>query len=259
MRIRSLIDVTDNPNFISGIHNYCDRWCERCSFTSRCRVYAAEEADPDIDPASRDISNAAFWQKIASILKEAQEMISAWAEENGVDLSPALLAEVGEQQDKLREEAENHPLARAAEEYALTVNQWFESFEQMEVFSDTSAAPDENGPDDDINDYVEVIRWYQFFIPAKMIRGLLSRVDEDDYLDDADSRDSDGSVKAALIAMDRSIGAWKLVGEFCRESADSIQKFLLALEKLRLGAEEEFPLARDFIRPGFDEYLDRLH
>jgi hypothetical protein len=139
------------------------------------------------------------------------------------------------------------------------VNQWFESFQQLEVFSDTLAVADENGPDEDINDYLEVIRWYQFFIVAKMIRGLLSRVDEDDYLDDAEARDSDGSVKAALIAMDRSIGAWKLIGEFCRERADSIQKFLLALEKLRLGAEEEFPLARDFIRPGFDEYLDRLH
>ncbi len=78
-------DLADNPNLISGIHNYCDRWCERCRFTARCAVYAAEEADPDNDPSSRDINNAAFWQKLTSIFKETQEMIAEWAEENGVD------------------------------------------------------------------------------------------------------------------------------------------------------------------------------
>jgi hypothetical protein len=59
-------------------------------------VYAAEEADPDNDPSSRDINNAAFWQKLSSIFKETLEMISEWAEENGVDLSEEALAPLGE-------------------------------------------------------------------------------------------------------------------------------------------------------------------
>lgn len=28
--------------FIIGIHDYCDRWCERCAFTHRCRQFADE-------------------------------------------------------------------------------------------------------------------------------------------------------------------------------------------------------------------------
>jgi hypothetical protein len=32
------MDVRDG--FIVGIDNYCDRWCETCAFTSRCRVFA---------------------------------------------------------------------------------------------------------------------------------------------------------------------------------------------------------------------------
>ena len=33
---------------IAGIFNYCDRWCERCSFTSRCSIYEDESAfDPE--------------------------------------------------------------------------------------------------------------------------------------------------------------------------------------------------------------------
>ncbi len=32
----------DEHGFIPGIHNYCDRWCERCPFSSRCRAFAIE-------------------------------------------------------------------------------------------------------------------------------------------------------------------------------------------------------------------------
>jgi hypothetical protein len=187
-------------------------------------------------------------------------MISEWAEENGVDLSPNVLVEVKEQKDRQRGQARTNPLARAAEEYARAVSQWFEKeFPQMEVFSDGASELDGSREFDEENDYIEVIRWYQFFIAAKTIRGLLSRVDEDEYLADEDSRDSDGSIKVALIAIDRSLSAWKLMGELRRENPDSIHKILLDLEKLRLSVEREFPRARDFIRPGFDENLDMLH
>jgi len=44
------------------------------------------------------------------------------------------------------------------------------------------------------------------------------------------------------------------------ENADSSHGLLFQLEKLRYSAEREFPNARDFIRPGFDEpTLDLLH
>lgn len=252
MRMKDISQLAKNPNLISGIYNYCDRWCERCPFTARCLVYATEEADPDNDSASRDISNAAFWQKLASIFQETKEMIPEWVVENRVDLSPSALAEAKEQKD--------HPLARAAEEYARAVSQWFEKeFPQMEVFSDAAEADKTIGFDEDAKDYVEVISWYQYFIAAKTIRGILSRGDEDKHLAEEDPRDSDGSIKAALIAIDRSLSAWKLMGELRRENSDSINKLLLDLEKLRLGTEIEFPRARDFIRPGFDENLDVLH
>lgn len=259
MRFKALVD---NPNFISGIHNYCDRWCERCHFTARCAVYAAEEADPDNDPSSRDINNAAFWQKLGSIFKEANEMIAEWAEENGVDLSEEALAPIGELQEKQRRITRKHPLAKAAEKYAFDVSEWFEKeFRPLEVNSDIQPGSEDSvQTEDDVNDYVEVVRWYQFFIAAKLIRGLTSRIDEDDYLAKDDPRDSDGSAKAALIAIDRSISAWKLISEVQPENADSIHRLLFQLEKMRSGAEAEFPNARDFIRPGFDEpTLDLLH
>jgi len=260
MRMNDITELAENPNLISGIHNYCDRWCERCPFTARCLVYATEVADSDNDPGSYDISNAAFWQKLAAIFEKTKGMISVWAEENGVALSPGALAEVKDQKDRCRGKARNHSLSRAAEEYARAVSHWFEKdFPRMEVFGDAAPEADGRPEFDEENDCAEVIRWYQFFIAAKTIRGLLSRADEDEDLAEEDSRDSEGSIKVALIAIDRSISAWKLMGELRPENSDSIHRLLLDLEKLRLSAEREFPRARDFIRPGFDENLDILH
>jgi hypothetical protein len=33
-----------DPNHITGIYNYCDRWCERCSFTARCLNYMLKDS-----------------------------------------------------------------------------------------------------------------------------------------------------------------------------------------------------------------------
>src|SRR2546430_15716919 len=82
-----LMELAGNSEFISGIYNYCDRWCERCQFTSRCFLYATEQADSDLDdPEVRDIRNEKFWTKLQSIFKNTAEMISQWAAEAGIDL-----------------------------------------------------------------------------------------------------------------------------------------------------------------------------
>jgi len=255
MDMKDLIDLADNSDFISGIYNYCDRWCERCPFTAHCLVYATEKEDDDDNPESRDIRNDAFWQKLESIFKQTQEMITAWAEESGVDLS-AVDADLAIQEHHLdRENARNHELAVAAENYAWQVNEWFEEELGMQT-SDDSGAPVDEGRSEDANieDATEVIRWYQFQIAAKTVRALMSRGDHESEDDEKIStKDSDGSAKVALIATDRSISAWRIMQLSFPDKADSIVPLLLALERLRQGIEQAFPKGRDFIRPGFDE------
>jgi hypothetical protein len=70
-----------------------------------------------------------------------------------------------------------------------------------------------------------------------------------------DAKDSDGSAKVSLMAIDRSVSAWRLIQMCLPERADSIKPIILDLERLRQKAEKRFPEARDFIRPGFDEVL----
>src|SRR6266550_5370152 len=115
MHKKDLIELAGNPNFISGIYNYCDRWCERCPFTSRCLVYASEKEDEENDPESRDINNAAFWQKLTSIFEQTREMITDWAKENGVDLEALDTEAAMKEHDRELKDAKTHDLTVAAE------------------------------------------------------------------------------------------------------------------------------------------------
>ena len=257
---KDLIELADNPEFISGIYNYCDRWCERCPFTSRCLVYATEKEDEDEDPASRDIRNAAFWHKLASIFEQTREMITMWAEETGVDLQDVDAdAAIEEHRNELKD-ARNDELAMAAEKYAWEVKKWFEEELAMQTSDDSGASATETGDEHgSIEDAMEVIRWYQFQIAAKTVRALMSRGDEEDETNEGVStRDSDGSAKVALIATDRSLSAWRLMLFSFPDKADSIVPLLMSLERLRQSTERAFPNAGSFIRPGFDEVPDAL-
>ncbi len=49
--------------FVKSIFNYCDRWCERCHLTSRCRVFAQERSEFP-DTAALDLANEEFWRSL---------------------------------------------------------------------------------------------------------------------------------------------------------------------------------------------------
>jgi hypothetical protein len=271
-----LRELAANPDFVSGIYNYCDRWCERCAFTSRCFLYATEKADPELDnPEVHDINNAKFWQKLETIFRETRVMIQEWAEEAGVDLE----ADVNTQRDEARWDAKEHELSLAAQNYSELVHNWFEQEFAVEqsVHDDTTGSPVNVEDDIDVTDAIEVIRWYQYFIAAKTHRAVMgledrSETDElpdagifsDEDLQDEDvflrasAYDSDGSAKIALIAIDRSSNAWRAMLGWWPEKKESIGPMLLNLEKLRRGLEQTFPKARDFTRPGFDESISNF-
>ncbi|MFS8084818.1 MAG: hypothetical protein ACMG6H_04255 [Acidobacteriota bacterium] len=287
MHRKDLKELAGDPNFISGIYNYCDRWCERCPFTARCLVYATEKADEELgDPDTHDINNEKFWRKLEGIFRETRELIREWAEEAGVDLDAAEAEAAQAEHEQERDEAKQHQLSEWARDYTQMVQRWFEGEFAVEqnVHDDLTGKSRNAGDDINVSDAIEVIRWYQFFIAAKVYRALMgiergtasddSAGDEifEDLefdLDEADDSaeetdltealaeaaggDSDGSAKIALISIDRSLSAWRVMQSSFAEKTDTIMPMLLELERLRRGMEQLFPQARDFIRPGFDE------
>jgi hypothetical protein len=239
MRRRTLTELANNPDLISGIYNYCDRWCERCPLTSRCLVYATEQEDND-SPENRDVRNEQFWRKLSAIFQETREMIVDWAQNAGVDFN-SFAQEDEVRCKRKRQLIYNNPLTKAGKKYANAASDWFREFDQtVEV--------------NDVEDAREVIQWYQYQIAVKTMRALSGRKEELEDPEIADfPRDSDGSAKVALIGIDRSIAAWRMMQLSSPDSVESIVPLILQLERLRQRVEKSFPQARDFVRPGFDE------
>lgn len=256
MQRRSLTELASNPDLISGIYNYCDRWCERCPLTSRCLVYATETEDDD-STQTHDLTNEAFWRKLSNVFQETRDMIAEWAREAGIDLNKAEDEDDPVQRKRRRQQVDNHPLARAGKKYANDASDWFREVDQTIEISDLRSPPEsERESSEQWEDAREVIQWYQYQIAVKTMRALSGRLEEQETTDFVGSgNDSDGSAKVALIGIDRSIAAWRLVQLALPEREVSIVPLILQLERLRHRIEKTFPYAREFVRPGFDEIL----
>jgi len=263
MQRRSLTELASNPDLISGIYNYCDRWCERCPLTSRCLVYATENEDDD-SLQTHDVTNDAFWRRLGTIFQETRDMIAEWAREAGIDLNKAEEEDDPAQRKKRRQQVDNHPLARAGKTYANDASDWFRELDQIVEVSDQRATESDLEHTERLEDAREVIQWYQYQIAVKTMRALSARIDEREAdLEELRDRpemaefpkDSDGSAKVALIGIDRSIAGWRLMQLSLPEREVSIVPLILQLERLRQRIEKNFPEAREFVRPGFDEIL----
>jgi hypothetical protein len=259
-------DASDNnsekTSHISGIYNYCDRWCERCPFTSRCLNFEmSEEKFGDLENA--DITNEVFWQRLSETFAETLSMLKEMAAEKGIDLDSIELEDEDNFKRRFEDPAVVHIISHMAQSYITMVNEWFDS--NVYIFEDdhpelkaTAAADSAQSPPDEdtitLIDSVEVIRWYQHQMYVKLRRALHSFHDEetDDELDGY-PKDSDGSAKVSLIGMDRSISAWGKIITYFPDEEEGILGLIAHLERLRRRTETEFPDARAFVRPGFDE------
>jgi hypothetical protein len=105
-----------------------------------------------------------------------------------------------------------------------------------------------------LGDCEEVIRWYLFFIDAKLQRALHGKMEGESWQEENGyQKDSDGSARTAIIGIERSIGAWIRLYELMPSSEDVALKALSQLNQLKQKAVEEFPHAMNFKRPGFDD------
>ena len=235
-----------HERFIAGIYNYCDRWCGRCPQTSRCLNFAISEEEFS-DSEARDIRNEAFWKKLSEILRETLELLGESAKKWGIDLETLGSIEDTENVKAKDVAVENHLLCRAAKRYSGWAEDWFRGRETL--FFEIAAAAREGVS---LEEAIEVIRWYQYFICAKVMRAVRGNIEEKEERCDEFASDSDGSAKIALIGIDRSIAAWAAIEHYITDSDKEVIGVIAFLDGLRQAAEETFPNARSFIRPGFD-------
>jgi hypothetical protein len=241
---------------VPGIYNYCDRWCERCTMTSRCLSWALEKECKD--NRRQELDSAVFWDNLSEVFAVTIELLREVGEELGVDLSE--VADETELGISVSPPGETvvYLAVHLAQRYAERTEIFF-AVHPLKAITEKPLWPRLAGSSEHlaavaVGDALAVIRWYQHFIGLKLRRALASR---DSLDDDGCPEDENGSAKIALLAIDRSISAWGvLLGSF-PEQKKKIMNFILLLQKLLHKAEAEFPSARAFARPGFDDGQDR--
>ena len=202
--------MAGDPRLIPGIYNYCDRWCERCPYTSRCLSYAhgrileAEvAAEEQADEPRSDDENAAFWHQMDAKADEAADAVSPLADEGDEGwLDPIDLDEDEDEEDfeewrrerkRRAAEARRHPAARAAWLYMRRVERWHKHHdplvEQTRKAADAPPPADADAPDPGVQavllgDAFEVIGWYEHYLWVKLMRALTPSRFEQEIWDD---------------------------------------------------------------------------
>lgn len=232
----------DDPNLISGIFNYCDRWCEKCTFTERCLVFQTEMYDNmQVD----DLSNQKFWDNISLNFEVSMDMLYEMAAENGVDLDALADAEI------TTELADNSTsnLQKMAKALSLDCLLW--SKNNREYFNEILAqlsAKDVNELKH-FSDALEIVNWYSIMIGPKIRRASASKL----VKTETENQDSNGSAKVALIAIERSLMGFRILYDALPEKRDEIIDFLARLAHVKKRTLSAYPNAMSFKRPGFDD------
>lgn len=242
--------------FILGIHNYCDRWCERCEFTSKCSVFQIDE-----ERAKNRKSKDDFAEIVSENFQIVLEMMEDIIEEQDIDLENIDFEEIQKEKATLEHNAKNHPLADKSEQYLKAVNQWLETsrswLETMEHDINKSqelgiATPNQITDFKNINEAIEIINWFHIQIHIKIMRALRHGPLDLDF-EDLIQNDINGSAKVALIGIEQSQGAWGILLKTISEKEDGILALLILLQRIKTDLLKYFPNAMRFIRPGFDE------
>jgi hypothetical protein len=234
---------TKTDDLIPSIHNYCDRWCERCAFTARCSAFAGEPLTID----DENISKKAFVAQLEANFAETKEMLRQLTQDIGLDLSTLQDQEFAQYLQGEEDFVQSHPLTKLAENYRRKAEETLKNKDQWLIFS----VLDKNIQ----NELLETIIWYQPFIQAKVQRGLSGIIDFDGSENLAElnnsQSDANGSIKVGLIAVERSIRAWTTLST--EENSVVIEPLIDLLKTIKKETGKKFIKAQDFMRPGFDE------
>jgi len=131
-------------------------------------------------------------------------MILEKAEELGIEFEPLNDEEFAPHRSSEDEFIKNQDLTKLAEKYWKDTRKTLKAKDEWLIFSLLAEEAQ--------NAQLSIIYWYQFFISAKIQCGLHGVLDFDGNLDDEEltdtQSDATGSIKIALIAVERSIMAW---------------------------------------------------
>ncbi len=247
--------MKNEENFIPGIYNYCDRWCEKCPFSSQCRNF---QSQPVKGEHSQDFEAEYFLDSLQDSLHDAVLLLEQAAEERGLDW------------DEIQEAAENFEevepdftssqldLKENSHHYYQKASLWLDSNEHLisakeeEIQRKNDLGINIEQEVNELNHALNSIYHYIYFINTKIDRALEGLHDEW-IKENPIQHDANGTAKITLITIEKSIAAWEIVLQRLPDAEDDVLDILVLLSRLKRGIKKEFPQTEGFVRPGFDE------
>ena len=228
--------------YIDFISAYCDRWCERCAFTTHCSSHAVQVALEMCDGKLDEALELAVGAPPPRTAAEAKRREAFAAEIASIpEPTPQEMQEFERDREAQEDRIEETSLTTASERALLLSRRWLDDHAARLGPKATPA----------LTEALDVARWDCFFIHVKLHR---AQSGADDARREGGLRriqtDWNGSAKVALISIVRSIAAWKTIAEVTGDS-DAAQ-VTTELRALQREAEAAFPNAWKFHRPGFD-------
>ena len=243
---------------IPGIYNYCDRWCERCALSARCRVFQHNRV---LESAMAD------GLSLEHAMEKAESAVDLMAEP-----PPVLTPSMERERDRWIDLANREPTKDEIDRWQAIEDRrraWVEAQSLTRLSQDylhdaldlVTALEKRNDDDPAIVLALQTIHHHAFLIPSKIHRAMRGwwdvvdpiAADADDEDQEFARQDANGSAHVAWRAIVESRGAWEAVAACARVPSYGVALAMAGrskeLEEMVLAL---FPNAPAFKRPGFD-------
>lgn len=249
----------EKKEYIDGIFDYCDRWCERCRFTASCKLFHIEsriqthqllndgempdaedifdfETDDDEDQQN-EFSEEYFWDDEEFDFEEDDANAFLHIEEDD------------EQSEKI------YPVEVLADEYMKKAGDFLKNLDEKFNFSKADINKKKEPNYKELLNNFDIVAWYHMFILVKIKRALDDKYDSHDMGEDFKEfmdYDMNGTARIAAIAVKRSQKALQCFLSVLEEYSNEISDMMILLGKILNLMDQVFPDYKKFKRPGFD-------
>jgi hypothetical protein len=252
---------------ISGIFNYCDRWCEKCTYTNRCLLFK-QEAEREIKHILRDENKNdpdVLAKDLADDFKEAFDHINKFMdddeeseafdfdEDNEVDdaFEKELFddeSDDDERPSKFLRNA-NNPLIVLSEKL---FNDFYDYYDRLKLHNEL----DEKNPQNVLQQNLDTLGWYTPQISVKIRMSFWNKhklsKSKDPEFAEIDEEMLNVSSRIAFIGIENCISALNNLLQQKPGLESEILGLLSTTKHIKQLFVEEFPAALTYKRPYFD-------
>ena len=228
---------------IPGIHHYCNRWCEKCTFKQQCSNFnfstklaeALSFRDCDTIGSRKTEQNI---KDIQCVVEFIDEMLSGTENQKPEISKQTEIMDLSEMDLVMKNSLYVH-----ASKCCDMMTDWLLDFKDDSCYKSCFC-----NDDNTISGAVDVIHWNRPLVLSKIYRALSGKHSDKAAV----NSDVNGSMKVVLVAIDDLFSAWYRLLQAVPSQESDILDILQYLTILKDNINFLFPLAECFIRPGFD-------